>query len=254
MATRKRSPLADNPLRLPGEALDSRLQDALLDRILLPMLLAVMLVVLASWEWMHALGLVKPAPELVTAVAIVGVGVAAFRIWRSLPALKALQLARNGERIVGQYLEELRTAGYQAFHDVVGPGFNVDHVIVGPGGVFAVETKTYSKPAGEQAKVIFDGKRLTAGGFEPTRDPIAQAHAQATWLRELAKATTGREVGVFPVLLFPGWYCEQSRESKRDIWVLNPKSLGAFLKHEPVRLTPEDVSMIGYHLSRIVRL
>lgn len=37
----------------------------------------------------------------------------------------------EGERAVGQFLEQLREQGFHVFHDVVGTGFNVDHVLVG---------------------------------------------------------------------------------------------------------------------------
>lgn len=111
-------------------------------------------------------------------MAVVGVGYAAFQIWRVWPQLKALRLARD-------------------------------------------------------AKVIFDGERILVDGFEPDRNPVIQAKAQATWLREVLAESTGRKFPVRPVVLFPGWFVEQGKGTTREIWVLTLKALPSFLAREP---------------------
>ena len=159
----------------------------------------------------------------------------------------------DGEKVVGQFLERLRESGYQVFHDVVGTAFNVDHVLIGPGGVYSIETKTWSKPRQSDARVQFDGERLLIAGKAPDRDPVVQAQAQAGWLKRVLCESTGRTINVIPVVLIPGWYIEQSQNSLRQIWVLEPKALPAFLQQEPKRLSPEDVKLASFHLSRYIR-
>ena len=62
---------------------------------------------------------------------------------------RATLQSRRARRITCcRCLEELRSEGYKPVHDIVGNGFNIDHVIVGPGGVFAIETK-YRSGKGE---------------------------------------------------------------------------------------------------------
>ena len=139
------------------------------------------------------------------------------------------------------------------FHDVVGAGFNVDHVLIGPAGLFTVETKTFSKRPGPDVKIGFDGERILVDGFEPDRDPVVQAKAQMAWLRELLTESTGRKFPARPVILFPGWFVEQSKGSLREVWVLNHKALPAFLAKEPAILTAEDVKLASFHLSRFIR-
>jgi len=248
----KRSPLKDKPLRNPGQSLEEQRRD-LVENAIEPALVAVVLVVLAGLEWYRYFSSVPPSPVLFTVVALIAVGYAAFRIWRALPQARALRLGIEGERAVGQFLERLREDGYQVFHDVVGSGFNVDHVLIGPAGVFTIETKTYSKPARGEAKVVCDGERILVDGFEPDRDPIVQGKAQASWLRTVLAESTGRKLPVRSVILFPGWFVEQDQASRRDFWVLNPKALGDFLKHEPQVLNAEDVKLASLHLSRFIR-
>lgn len=187
------------------------------------------------------------------AVALFGIGYAAFQIGRAWPQLKALRLARDGEKVVGQFLEQLREDGYQVFHDVVGNGFNVDHVLLGPTGMLTIETKTFSKRSSPDAKVIFDGERVLVDGYEPDRNPVAQAKAQAAWLRELLAESTGRKFSARPVILFPGWFVQQGKGTTREIWVLEPKALRAFLENEPAVLSMEDVKLASFHLSRFIR-
>jgi Nuclease-related domain len=76
-------------------------------------------------------------------------------------------------RKLSDNVSTLRELGYKVFHDVVGGDFNLDHVLIGPAGVFTVETKTHSKRIGD-ARVTFEGETIRGGGFEPDRDPLVQ--------------------------------------------------------------------------------
>ena len=195
----------------------------------------------------------RPSPMLFSAIASLTAAYAVFRVVKTLPELKMLRLARDGERVVGQFLERLRERGYQVFHDVVGEGFNVDHVLIGPSGVFTVETKTRSKPARGESKIHFDGQTVRVAGFEPDRDPVVQAKAQVAWLRELLVESTGQKFPVRPIILFPGWFVEQIKGSTRDLWVLNPKALPDFIDHEPKILSESEIKLASFHLSRFIR-
>ena len=253
MSDYKRSPIKDRPLRKPGQSLEEQLDELASDKITQPMVIALLLVVLAGVEWSRYYFPQNPSPKLYTFGALVGVGYVAFQIWRVWPRLRALKQGRDGEKAVGQFLERMRETGYQVFHDVVGVGFNVDHVLIGPAGAFTIETKTFSKRRSADAKVTFDGERIVVDGHEPDRDPVVQAKAQARWLRELLAQSTGRKFTVRPVILFPGWWVEQSKGSSREVWVLEPKALPGFLSHEPEVLSPEDVKLASFHLSRFIR-
>ena len=250
---KKRSPLKDKPLRTPGQSLDEKLDDVLYDNALAPMMLAGVLIILACLEWVKSIYSLPPAPKLYTVLAAGGLLYTGVRIYLIWPRLQALKQGRNGERAVGQFLERLRTRDYIVFHDVVGKDFNIDHVLIGPAGVFTIETKTYSKKSGPDEKVRFDGVVLTVDELKLDRDPVVQGKSQANWLRHLLEESTGRKLLTKPVVLFPGWFVEQSPGSTRDIWVLEPKALPAFLENEPACLSPEDVKLASFHLSRYIR-
>jgi hypothetical protein len=52
----------------------------------------------------------------------------------------------HGERRTARLLDRLTRGGYVVFHDLAVPGTsaNLDHLLIGPGGVFVVDSKQYS--------------------------------------------------------------------------------------------------------------
>lgn len=240
-------------MRNPGQSVREQRIDMLFDKLFAPMLIAMLLLVYAGTEWMRYLSQSPPNPRLASAIALAGIIYTGWQFYRYLPRMRALHMAEDGEKAVGQLLDGLRTSGYSVFHDVVGEGFNVDHVLIGPAGVFSIETKTWRKPARGSPEIAFDGETLRAAGWEPDRNPVVQAKAQASWLRGLLAESTGRRVPVRPVVLFPGWFVRDSRSSRKDFWVLEPKALAAFLAKEPEVLNAEDAKLAAFHLSRFVR-
>lgn len=253
-ASESRSPLKDKPLRLPGQSVDEQRRKLIEDDFEVPVFVALLFTLFAGFEWWRDYVSAPPVPWLMTSVALAAVAFAAWRFKRLRPRLHALRLAAEGEKVVGQYLEGLRARGYRVFHDIVGTGFNVDHVLIGPAGVFTVETKTWSKPRRGDARVVFDGARMEIGGREPDGRVVVQALAQARWMRELLAESTGKRMPVRPVVLFPGWFVEQGPGATREIWVLEPKALPAFLGDAPQVLSPEDVALASTHLSRMIRV
>jgi hypothetical protein len=248
----KRSPLTARPLRNPGQSLDEQIQDTAYDYIVWPVLLAMFLLLWAAMEWFRYLRPHPPSPKLYMLGAVLAIIFAAYRFIKAWPHLKSLRLGRDGEKSVGQFLETLRGRGYRVFHDVIGDRFNVDHVLIGPAGVFTVETKTHRKPNG-LAQIIFDGDTIRIDGFEPDRNPVVQAKAQASWLRELLTESTGREFEIKSVIVYPGWFVNNTGPKNRAIWVLNPKALPTFLDREPAQLSQENVQLACFHLSRFLR-
>jgi hypothetical protein len=237
---------------VPGQSLDDQIQDLACDRILAPVLSAMLLTVLALMEWYRYLFHVTPTPQLYTAFALIGILWAVWRIKPAIRQLKDLKLGRMGETAVGQYLEEvLRPRKYHVLHDIPGDGFNIDHVIVGPTGIFCVETKTRSKPLRGNPTIQYDGEKITVDGFEPDRDPVVQSKASARWLHELLESSTGKKFAIQPVVLFPGWYVEKMPEHP-DVWVLNEKAVPTFVQNAKTPLPPDDVSLIVFHLKRYV--
>lgn len=248
----RRSPIKEPPLRAPGQSLDERRLDILLDRLLFPSVTALFLTVFWLYDLWRSYHDVPPMPWISGILALAAIAYAAWQLRRALPSVRRLRLALDGERSVGQGLEQLRASGYSVYHDILGNDFNVDHVLVGPAGIFAIETKTWSKPLKDRATVLVDGESILVDGRVPLRDPVAQARAQSAWIAEVLKKSTGRDFPVTAVVVFPGWWIETKSKPKR-LWVINDKMLAGFLAKEPVRLSADQLSMACFHLEAFIR-
>jgi Nuclease-related domain len=245
------SPLKAKPLRVPGQSVDEEIDRSINDTVNSYFLAAALLCVLSAMEWVGYLTHSPRHPVLFSVMAVIGTAAAAWRSMDMRRRVQRLRLGRDGERAVGQFLERLRDGGARVFHDVQGEGFNLDHVVISPQGLYAIETKTYSKPW-SNAKITVEGESLKIAGQIPDRDPIVQVSLAARWLEDKLQESTGKRFAVRGVVVFPGWFVEQQLP-RGPVWVLEPKMLPGFIEQEPKSVMPEDVALAAFHLSRYVR-
>jgi hypothetical protein len=116
------------------------------------------------------------------------------------------------------------------FHDVPAEdGANIDHVAVGPGGVFAVSAVGRMTPRAnggrEPTEVTYDGERLLFPGWEETL-PLGQAVAHADWLCGWLANALNEPIAVRAILVLPGWWVKRTAVS--GIPVLAARRLGAY--------------------------
>jgi len=248
-------PLKDEPLRNPGQSLDEQIADLIDTAVMWTIAVGIFgTATLFRWiDWYAPPPWPPQKPIFLTVIFGAIFACAWWKAHRIMKKVRRVKLGRAGEKAVGQELEKLRERGYRVFHDILADKFNVDHVIIGPGGIFAVETKTRSVPRGKRAEVRFDGQKLTCNDKTMDRDPIKQAKAQAVWIHDILEESTGRSYFVKPVLVFPGWWVAPTENNLYDLWVLNPKALPIFIEKEPKKLSDEDIKLAAYHLSRYIR-
>jgi hypothetical protein len=241
------------PLRLPGQSVDEQinvLQAKIGELFLAPFLF----VAVSGYGWIQWWTGRRVHPLIFTIVTIIIILYAGERIWSIRATIRNLQLGRDGERLVGQILEQLREKGYRVFHDIPGPSFNIDHAIVGPAGIFTIETKSRTKPLRGSSKVLYDGNSIQIAGKQVVNQPLRQARAQARWLTALVNRDSIAKYKVRPVLVFPEWYVERiGCRSKDDVWVLNPKALAKFLDCEPDILSTASVDSVMQILAQHCR-
>lgn len=249
----RRSPIKFPPLRVPGQSLNENITHLSLefgDKIL-P---GFMLISFTLFEWFRWWTDFRPNPWPLTLITVLILPYIVWTIVKHRKEMANLRLGLEGERTVGQALEELRAHGYQVFHDIPGTHFNIDHVIVGPTGIYTIETKTRSKPARGNPKITYDGDNLWGdGGWEKNED-VLQARAQASWLADLLNQSRRTKISVRPVVLFPGWWIKNDApRDKRDVWVLNEKALSHFLAYEPETLSPDAVDAAANCIAQYCR-
>jgi hypothetical protein len=91
--------------------------------------------------------------------------------------------------------------------------FNLDHVVIGPSGLFVIETKARRKihqdANGNDHIVKYDGKTLRWPQGNDQQD-LHQAAGNATWLQQFVEKRLGLRVNVVPLLVLPGWYVDRT--------------------------------------------
>ena len=153
-----RSPLKTRPLRNPGQSLDERIQKIIDEDVSVYFLISFLAIIMAIYEWLRLYSECPPRPVLFTIIALVVVIFSARKLYSAKRSILRLRQGRDGERAVGQFLEDFRRKDFKVFHDIIGNNFNIDHVIVGAQGVFTIETKTISKLLKGRREIIYDGE------------------------------------------------------------------------------------------------
>jgi hypothetical protein len=230
----RQSPIKKDMLRGPGHTLREKIDDLVWDFAALLALGPLVPLALYAMYLQHRLAGGSPSLATVGTYAIAAAAVVAFstyKLIRILMETRRLRLGLEAEIVAAEELNLLMRSGYSVFHDVPGDGpFNVDHVVAGPAGVFAIETKgrmQRTEPAGKDGHVLrSDGTKLEFPGWSDKK-PIEQASRNARWLSQWLSSATGEPVRVEPVVLLPGWYVKRSDWS--GVPVLNPKEMMGFL-------------------------
>ena len=250
----KKSPLKDKPLRYAGQSLDEQIHKLINEDAVPYVIICLLIVYLAGYEWWRYFNNPPPSPILVTTFAVLFILFSVCKLRKIFLKVKNLKLGRDGERAVGQFLDNLRECGYRIFHDIIGENFNIDHVIISKKGIYVIETKTYRKPENGNAKIHFDGRKLTIESLGELTKPLNQVNAASNWLKNMLTETTGKNFRVKPVILFPGWFINTTKEGKgSNIWVLNPKALPSYIENQPDIISQEDLKLVSYHISRYIR-
>src|SRR5438477_12693255 len=144
----------------------------------------------------------------------------------------------------------MRSKGYRVFHQVPiplsdgefiqfedGSGYAADHVLVGPAGVYLIETKRPSEKNGKPRRVEYDfaASRVLVNGYWDKNDcPLKQVKGYATGLGKHLRQHTQLDVYVRGVLVYPRADVVTRSGSGADgrTWVLAPRQLPSWLRQE----------------------
>jgi hypothetical protein len=148
-----------------------------------------------------------------------------------LPLLERHDRGATGEEQVGGLLEGLSGRGWHVIHDVsLGRG-NVDHVLIGPGGVFTVETKSHPGPV-----------------------QVGRVHGSVLEQAQAQRRTIERAVGehVEPLLVFSRAWVDRPLRRRKGVRVVPARMLLSYLDRQPQRLTAEEMQRAHRRLVRAV--
>ncbi len=151
-----------------------------------------------------------------------------------------------GEKRVGRELDRLGEE-WTVVHGVrVNGKGDVDHLVIGPGGVFSLNAKQLDA----KAEVVVSARQLRVNGY--SRDYYPKAVEEASRVEVRLQAATGHEVPVHPVLVIVGVAKERFRVKAQptDVTVVHRRSLLRWLRSQPARLSEEQVRLLTFKVRR----
>jgi len=255
----RRSPLTGKLLRSPGQSLIPQIEDItddingdLFSLFMVPLLIfSVFMIQL----YLGKLLLTASTICLHVFLAMTVMLFVARKLNHRLQRRNELRLGLDAEMAVGQELNHLMLHGCRVYHDFPAEDFNIDHIVVGPGGVYAVETKGRAKPdkgrGSQDARVVYDGESLRFPDWQETK-PLEQAKRQAVWLSKWLSSAVGEPVTAKAILVLPGWFVERPKPG--PVIVFNGKNPHFLAKpSQNGQLSPGMIQRIAHQLAQRCR-
>jgi hypothetical protein len=191
-----------------------------------------------------------PAPTSFLYLAIIATGISVIAFGCLRQNFRRLNRGERGELRVAEILDDLRSSGYRAFHDLTGNGYNIDHVVVGPAGVFAIETKFRS---GYGEIEFRNGEGLFVGGYPEEKDCLKQARGNAWEVNRIIKEHCRMNRWVRPLVVFVGDWKIKNRWYDTDARVLSTDQLVDYFDRQQPELVRREIELICTHLERSVK-
>ena len=263
----KKSPLQNKKLfRGPGDGLKEKIEYLSFDINALLLGFPIFILALSPLYIVHMVSFYNGKGNSSSVAVLVIMNLLIFFIlgWKILNKWKErvnYYLGLDGELYVGQHLNHLMLLGCRVYHDFPANNFNIDHIVVGPTGIFAIETKARPKPdTGNPDKdklVIYDGQKLIYSNDKIETSPIKEAKQRAKWLEDWLRSATGnRSLIVEPVLALPGWFIDRKSNKMKvyngfivdDNGELNPEKRNLFTFGN-TKYNEEQLSRINHQLN-----
>jgi Nuclease-related domain len=154
------------------------------------------------------------------------------------PLAVAWRRGAAGERRTARLLEPLERQGWAVLHDLAVPRSraNLDHLVIGPGGVFAIDSKQY------RGRLHLD----QSGRLWHGRYPLAPVLRAVTFeADQAALVLTDPDVVVVPILAVHGTQVPWGKVVADGVPVVAARRLPRMLRQLPAVLGPERVANLA---------
>jgi len=179
-------------------------------------------------------------PRLGLALSVLAAVAAGWELrFRPSPAARAWRRGAVGERRTARLLGPLERHGWAVLHDLAVPRSqaNIDHLVIGPGGVFVIDSKQY------RGRLQLDGSgRLWHGRY-----PLAPAVRAVSFEADQAAlvVTDPDVVVVVPVMAVHGAQVPWGKVVMDGVPVVAARRLPSMLRALPAVLGPERVAVLA---------
>jgi hypothetical protein len=154
------------------------------------------------------------------------------------PDAVAWRRGASGERRTARMLSPLERHGWVVLHDLAVPGSqaNLDHLVIGPGGVFAIDSKQY------RGRLQLDA----VGKLWHGRYPLAPALRAVSWeADQAARVLPDPGMAVVPIVAVHGAQVPWGKVVTHGVPVLPARRLPSMLCQLPAMLGPERIAWLA---------
>ncbi|WP_181449202.1 nuclease-related domain-containing protein [Nonomuraea aridisoli] len=178
----------------------------------------------------------------IVAAAVVAVADLVYR-WRRHSSTTAWRKGAAGERATARRLRQLELAGYTVLHDRAVPRSraNIDHVVIGPTGVYVVDSKKWHRRT-----TIKPGGGTLWVGRTPIAKVVGPVVFEARAVAEALRRATGRPVDVVTVVAVHGGRLPRwGAINAGGTTILRASRVHGWIARRPRKYAAEEVAMMA---------
>jgi hypothetical protein len=168
----------------------------------------------------------------VTAAALIAIADTLYQS-KTMSLIPAAVRVTSAQRRTRRRLLLVRPNGYLAVHARAIPGSDsiIDHLVVGPGGVFALDSERWDRrlPVRTVASDSAAGPVLYHGPFSQ-KERLAHARWEAAQAAKLLSHDLGRDVHVYPAMVIYGPTVPWGVATLRGVDVFAGRSVGKYFR------------------------
>lgn len=170
-----------------------------------------------------------------------------YRHIRTISEWRKVRFLRDANIAIGHALQRIAIGQDRVFHDVATSAGIVDHVLVGPGGIYAVNVVARRAMRRESAQLVDGELRFKPSG---TKIPITDIASRTTRLEQEFRELIRNSVRVRSVIAVPGWHADS--QSGDGHLVVDERTLPMLRgwRSEADYLMDEDVQTLQQHLTK----
>jgi hypothetical protein len=179
------------------------------------------------------------APRLSLVIGGLAALAAGWGLWfRPSPDAVAWRRGAAGERRTARLLDSLERQGWAILHDLAIPGSraNIDHLAIGPGGVFVIDSKQY------RGHLRLDGSGRLWHGRYPLAPTLRTVDFEAD---QAALVLTDPDVVVVPIVAVHGAQVPWGKVVTNGVPVVAARRLPSMLRALPAVQGPERVAALA---------
>jgi hypothetical protein len=179
------------------------------------------------------------APRLGLVLGTLAAVVAGWGLrFRPSPDAAAWRSGAAGERRTARLLDPLERHGWAVLHDLAVPGSraNIDHLVIGPGGVFVMDSKQYS------GRLRLDPSGRMWHGRYPLTPALRAVSFEAD---QAAVVLPDPDVAVVPIVAVHGAPVPWGKVVTQGVPVVSARRLPSMLRALPAVLGPERVAWLA---------